>query len=590
MDAIKYGMHFFLRKTAPALLIILFCCPSAFGREAPQIDISVTGLEGELRQNVLAHLSIVRQKDNPRLTDFLVRRLAGNIESEVSTALEPFGYYQPETDVDLAREENIWKIKIDVRTGKPVIITGIDVRLTGPGSGDKELLEAAGKFPLRRDDVLRHQLYENGKSSLLSQANASGYMDAKFSERSIIVNREQRTAEIFLTLDTGQQHLFGRTTFEADFLSHELLTKMLPYKEGDPFSSRALVRLRQSFYNADYFSNVEVAAGGVQKDTSSIPVHVTLTPKKPNKYGFGAGYGTDTGLRGTVEWTNRRLNHYGHQFTITLQPSERKSYYGGVYTIPLKDPRTDRLSLLAMWQKETFENTDTEQRTVSVSYDHVRERGEYSIYFKFLDEDFESGLETGHATLFIPGIKSTLRFADDPLVTERGVRATFELGGAHQDLLSDESFLQASLAAKGIYTFLESWRVIGRFQIGGTMVDTVNDLPPSLRFYAGGDQSVRGYAYKSIGPKDAFDNVLGGRYLLTSSVELEKRLTDSWSAAVFFDSGDAPNNFSDLAMKNGGGAGIRWNAPFGQVRLDVAKPLNDGDGSWRIHFNVGADL
>jgi translocation and assembly module TamA len=122
------------------------------------------------------------------------------------------------------------------------------------------------------------------------------------------------------------------------------------------------------------------------------------------------------------------------------------------------------------------------------------------------------------------------------------------------------------------------------------VVDDLDDLPLSLRFFAGGDQSVRGYGYKKIGPADREGNIVGGRYLFTWSLELERELFDQWSAAVFYDAGSAMNSFTDLTMKEGAGAGIRWNAPFGQVRLDLARAIDDGGNSWRVHLTLGADL
>jgi translocation and assembly module TamA len=582
--------HFRIHRLAVFVLLLLCCCPAAHAVENPPVNVSVTGVEGEIHKNVLAHLSIARQKDNPRLTDYLVRRLARKAEGEVKKALQPYGYYHPEVRVDLVRQEDAWQVNIGIAPGRPVTVGTLVIELSGPGRQDAELVDAVTLFPLWEGDILAHQLYENGKRDLIAEANGAGYLDAAFTRHRILVNREQRTAEIILDLDTGPRYLFGETTFTADFLSHDLLVKMLPYSKGDPFSSRKLVRLRQSLYNSGYFSSVDVASGEAGEDSHSIPVEVVLTPRNSNVWGLGIGYGTDTGVRGTAEWNNRLLNRHGHQFRLTMQPSERKSYYGGVYTIPVRNPLRDRIALLAKWEKEDFENTETEQRSASVSYDHIGEKGEYSLYFKFLDEDFDSGGDTGHATLFIPGLKTTYRLADDRLVTRRGIRATINLSGAHRELLSDASYVQGSLAAKGIYALVSGWRAIGRFQLGGTLVDEFFELPPSLRFYAGGDQSVRGYAYKSIGPRDAFGNIIGGRFLLAWSAELEKKLSERWSAAVFVDSGDAPDNLTELAMKTGAGIGLRWNAPFGQIRLDLASAVSEGADSWRIHFNVGADL
>ena len=579
-----------MKITCFLFLAFLTLSTYAFGQENLHIEVSVSGLEKALEKNVLSRLSIVKLKDNPRLTDFLFQQLIKESARETASALQPFGYYSPEINVYQKRVDNVWQVVIDVKPGAPVIISSITVHVTGAGQQEEQILKAVDRFPLGQGDKLDHQLYKKGKKALTSKVIDLGFKDVAFTRHSVEVNRENRSAVISLVLDTGPVYRFGPTTFNADFLTQGMLSRMLPYSEGDPYNPRSLVQLRQSFYNSEYFSQVEVIAGDPDRESLAIPIKVTLERGLRNKYGFGVGYGTDTGIRGKIDWTNRRLNRYGHQLNLIFQPSERKSYFGGIYTVPIKNPRRERLSWLVKWEKEDFENTETEQRSISLSYDYIRQEGEHSVYLKYLDEDYDTGWETGKATLLMPGLKSTIRVADDRLMTIKGIRATLDVTGAGNKILSDTTFVQASLSTKAIYTFYTDWRLIGKFNAGGTLIDTIYDLPPSLRFYAGGDQSVRGYAYKSISPRDPFGNVLGGRYLLTYSVEIERTLFDNWSGALFFDSGDTFNAFENLAMKNGAGFGIRWNAPFGQVRLDLANALSEGGNSWRIHFNVGADL
>lgn len=584
------------RRSFPILYFFFYLCLASpcFGQDTNKvIDVSVTGLDDTLLKNVLSSLSLVAQQNNEAMTENMVRRSYYQADDEIKKALEPFGYYSPTIQKEIHQEGEIWYVEIHVAPGEPIKMIEVDVRITGAGKDDKKLREIITQFqfPLSQGDILNHQLYEKGKKELSSKAIAAGYRDTAFRKNIVEVDRLNRVARIFLILDTGPQYLFGQTTFEIDFLSKKLLYRMLPYAEGDPYSPRKIIQLRQLFSNSGYFSNVSVKTANPAPGSLDVPISVSFSPKNPNKYGFGIGYGTDTGIRGSLEWSNRRVNRYGHQFNLRLQPSERKSSYGLVYTIPIYDPLKDRLSLLGKWEKEIYDNTETESRRTSVGYDHIGQKGEYSVYLEFLDEDYEVGRETGHATLLNPGLKSTWRITDNRLKTKNGARFTFNLTGTSEDIsFSDTSFLQGSLSSKGILTLFEQWRMIGRFRIGSTLVDNIWDLPPSLRFYAGGDQSVRGYAYKSIGPTDPFGNVVGGKNLFTYSLEIERKLFGSWSAALFFDSGDAPNSFDDLNMRNGAGFGIRWNAPFGQVRLDIANAVSENNNSWRIHFNVGADL
>ena len=563
---------------------------TAFGQQSKVIDVSVSGIDGALLANVLSVLSMVQHQSNERMTENMVRRSYNKADEEIKKALEPFGYYSPEIKKNLSKEGTLWKVQVSVFPGDPVRIVELDIQLTGSGKDDQSLLEMLSIFPLHQGDILDHELYAKGKKELSSKAIAAGYRDAQYTRSIVEVDRQKFNARIVLSFDTGPQYLFGATTFDADFLNEGLLHRILPYTDGDSFSPKKIIQLRQTFFNSDYFSKVEVKTGDVAPGSYSVPVFISLSPKNPNKYGLGIGYGTDTGVRGSLKWTNRRVNSYGHQFNLQLQPSERKSNFGAVYTIPLYDPIKDKFALLGKWENETYDTTETELKKISVSYDHIGKKLDYSIYLAYLDENYEIGQKTGNALLLMPGITSTWRLADNRLKTRNGFRVSIDLTGSNENIVADTDFFQASLNGKGILTFFEQWRVIGRFQLGGTLVDTISDLPPSLRFYAGGDQSVRGYEYKSIGPTDPAGNVLGGTHLITYSLELERQLFDNWSAALFFDSGDATNSLTDLNMKNGAGVGIRWNAPFGQVRLDVANAISEDENSWRIHFNVGADL
>jgi len=570
-------------------LVILFNSSFALSQDLKSVEVSVSGLDDPLRSNVLAALSL-KQEENSRLTDTVIQHLFSKAEQEIRSALQPYGYYSPVVDKSLTPQGDIWRAAFAIAQGEPVRIIELALDLTGEGGNDRAMTEVAGRFPLQIGDIFDHRQYEEGKKLLTSAALMAGYRDVAFTSRTVVVDPEHFNATIRLVLDTGPRYYFGTTSFQAEFLRHAFLRRLLPYKEGDPFYPKALVELRRSLLASEYFSNVEVITGEPSPASRKIPVLVSLEQRNPNKYGFGIGYGTDTGARGSVEWTSRLFNRNGHQVSVQLQPSERKNVFGGVYTIPIRDPRRDRLALLAKWEKESFDSTDTEQRTVSFSYDHIHGKGEYSLYLAYLDEDYDIGLDTGRATLLTPGIKSTWRLADDRLRTGRGVRVTLNLTGADRNVFSDTSFVQGSVSSKAIVALHGGWRVIGRFQLGGTVVDNIDDLPPLLRFYAGGDQSVRGYAYKSIGPQDPLGNVLGGRYLATYSAEVERTIVDNWSAALFWDSGDAFNSLSDIAMQNGCGVGIRWNLPFGQLRLDLAKAISGEGGAWRIHFNVGADL
>ncbi len=573
-----------------ALLLTVWTCAHAVAAP-PAITVDIAGdLTEQQRQNIRSHLSLTRFPDNETPSEAVFNRLYGKARPEAAKALEPFGYYTPDITTSQWSQNGSRHVEIKVAAGPPVTVTEVTIALSGPGEQDAALKEAIRRFPVHRGDALDHQIYEDGKDKLVTAALENGYHRAAFRNNRVAISRKTLSASMRLNLDTGPRYLVGPLTFDTDVIDHELLRKISPVREGDPFSPRALTRLRQSLFNVGYFKTVDLEYDPDRAVAGRVPVRVALTPNLTHKYSIGLGYGTDTGARGTLEYTNRLVNRFGHQLDIQLQPAQWKSNLGGTYTIPIGDPRKDRLALTGKYETEEFDNTDIKTLNATVSHDHFREWGEYSTYAQFLDERYSIGAGgTAQDSLVVPGFKGSVFWADDRITTKRGIRFTATVIGSEENVLADTTFLQSTLRTKAIYTFFDQWRLLGRGEIGTTLVDDIYALPPTLRYYAGGDQSVRGYGYKKIGPVDAGGNILGGKNLLTYSVELERSLFDAWSGAIFYDSGSVMNDFSETTFHSGAGVGLRWNGVFGQIRLDVAKSL-DEDGSWRVHFTMGADL
>ena len=563
--------------------------PNAYCQPNPSYLVIINGIEGELKDNVLTRLSLTKYKNSENLSPHLLSRYRDKAREEIKEALQPFGYYSPFISI-LPRPQNKQdSLEITIDKGPPTRVEQIRIDCLGKGCDSPWIVELNKSFPLQYGDILDHRKYTSGKQQLITTALNNGYQKARLSRNRIEVSTKKNSADIALTLELGERYYFGPITYQCDFINHSLLKKITPQKKGDPLSPRAITRMRQLLLGTGYFATTDIIYNLKTATSGRVPVSVKLTPSVVNRYGVGIGVGTDTGFRGSLEWYNQRINRFGHQFDMQLQPSERKSRFGGVYTIPISDPKKERLSLVGKWENENFDNTESKSWTSAISYDQLKKNGEYSLYLKLLDEDYVAGLDSGHATILAPGASITWRWTDDRINAKHGLSLTGTLTGGNSNLLSDTTFVQGSVRTKAIYAFLPSWRFIGKSDIGITAADEFLELPPSLRFYAGGDQSVRGYGYKRIGPEDADGNVIGGPYLFTYSVEMEKELFENWGAALFFDSGTATNSWDQLTMQNGAGIGIRWNASFGQVRLDLAKALDEGN-SWRIHFNIGADF
>lgn len=561
----------------------------------PHVNVQIHGtLSDNLRQNINGSLSLTRLDNKEPLTKATFLRMYDKTRAEAARALQPFGYYDPTISISQQQvQPDTWQVVLNVDPGPPTLVTKVEITVTGPGAEDTSTAALIRDFPLHQGNQLNDPVYEQGKDQLITRMLDKGYNRAYLSMSRVEVRKRDYSAKIILKVDTGPRYVIGPIAFKADFLSQSLLQKITPVHEGDPLSPKALTRMRQSLYDAGYFSevNIKYNLDDASPDTHKVPVTVLLKPDLAHKYGIGLGYGTDTGPRATLAYTNRHINSLGHQLTLQWQPAQYKSSFSGVYSIPIGDPDRDRLSLTSSYATEEFDNTKTETFSNIISADHVRSWGDYSTFFQILKENYSTGAvgDEGNVIYALPGIKGSLFWADDRINTTRGLRLSASVKGSKDGFAADSDFLQANINLKVIYQFWDKWKIIGRTDLGSTLVGDISALPPSLRYYAGGDESVRGYGYKKIGPTDGYGNILGGKNLFVYSIELDRVLFGKWSGAVFYDSGATGNSFADLTMQSGAGVGIRWSGVFGQIRLDLAKSLDDGN-SWRIHLTMGADL
>ncbi|MFA6687449.1 MAG: BamA/TamA family outer membrane protein [Desulfuromonas sp.] len=164
-----------------------------------------------------------------------------------------------------------------------------------------------------------------------------------------------------------------------------------------------------------------------------------------------------------------------------------------------------------------------------------------------------------------------------------------DIHGGVKSPLTETTFLRTSINVRSVLPVARRGRVLVRGELGTIQTDAFSDLPPSQRFFAGGDQSVRGYGFQELSPKNQDGDAIGGEHLAVASIEADYLVYKNFGVATFFDIGNAGSKIlSDL--KRGVGIGLRYRSVFGMLRLDVARPLDDSTNSLRVHISIGADL
>ena len=571
-------------------LAVLLFTSTAIAADAPhaEIQISITGLSDELRDAVTKNLSLSAQKNHPLLNDALIKRLHKQAEQEIRQALQPFGYYRPVVTTTLDRDNGHWLAQYHIDAGAPVRLVAVDVSLTGPGSADTVLQKWLKAYPLKVGDIPLQKVYEDAKQELLQLARDRGYFDGALLKRRIHIDLDTYQATLSLHYDTGPRYRFGAIRFDQHEFSEDFLRRYLSFQPGDAYNATKLLSLRRALADSDYFDRIEITPQIDQAADRAVPVTIRLVARKKHRYLAGIGYSTDTGPRGMLGFENRRGNAYGHKYDMSLRQSEIRTRADAHYTVPLQRPNLDYIVYSMGWIDE---NTSTLQRTtssVAVDYTQQLRRWQRTVGVSYELERYRLG-NRDNSTLLIPHAQWQRIKADRRIHTGHGWSLSLDTRGASEAILSDASFLQERLDSKYIYTFANDNRLLLRGTAGASWTPKLVDLPASQRFLTGGDQSIRGYAYNSLGPTDSDGTVIGGSNLLVGSVEYEFNITGRANLAVFMDAGNAYNNNEFKAIR-GAGFGLRWQFPIGDVGIDLACALDRPGDPWRLHITLGPDL
>jgi len=557
-----------------------------------QVDLEVSGVEGKILDNVEAALSfptglVQDKKVNLRWLE----RFRKTVPQKVASALEPFGYYESQTDSELKTiSENHYRLSVRIDAGLPVRIRSVRVDLQGEGAEKKRLAELAGRFPLRTGDILNQEAYENAKSRIRARAVDLGFLAAEYRVHEIRIHRAERWAEIELRLDTGPEFRFGPVSFQgAPAYPEAFLKRYQSFKTGDVFSYARLAETQMQFLDSDRFKDVSVVAREDAAVDRQVPIDVNLTPSARIRLRPGVGYGTDTGARFSLRYKDLDVFELGHELTADLLLAELTQSFTAAYIIP--DAR-DLRTYSAVRAGSIQEDLDTyETRSLFVEFEHVRNLGQgqiASVFVRLLEENSKIGeVEDFDSRILLPGARYSRRGYPSLVRPRKGYYFGLEVRGAHENLGSDTNLFQCLASGNFLMPLPGRFSLFARFEGGATLYDDpFSSFPASLRFFAGGDQSVRGYAYQSLGPKSG-QEVVGGKHLAVGSLEIERAVGKDWGVAVFYDAGNAFDSLSGLDLAQGAGIGIRYYTMIGPIKIDLARQMDREDPSYRLHVSVG---
>jgi len=625
------------------LLAMCLHVPTVFG---DQLEIVVNGVEDPLLTNVQARTRPFRIAGNTRLSRRRLAAIVADTELEAGRALRPFGFYHAViSSVLRSTGDRNWEITLQIDKGPPIIISDFRVEVSGPGAADRSLLGWKDNWPLTSGVVLNQVTWEEQKLRALSLAEAHGYLGAAFSEQVIELDLERNQASLLLFLETGEQAVMGSILINQDMVNPQVLENLPRFEQGDPYNAWLLEQFRLDLWRTGYFNNIEVTEERRLEDSPPrVNLTVNMEPRKLNTYQGSLGFGTDTGVRLQAMWSRHLLSSRGDSLDVGLGWQDQYNEF--LFRTNYRQPRL--VSARQYWTAELLFRTENQAFKVRPGGDPDRlltlargnvddysfkpgwlrirslKRGQQQIfehwYLQYLRErtnfhpsdeaapEYAGPLISGDELESLGSDNESISIGvswDWPAVRGNGFAT---VGHSQKARLftsntawgSDLDFSQAYLSSRWNAIWNDRWKILLRGEIGysdahvserlveaGDEVIQISatELPYAYRFKAGGSQSVRGYGFEELS-----NNNIGSNHIVTASAEIEMRFLENWSAAVFFDVGNAFNEWDTMTLKKGAGIGIRWYSIAGPIRLDFAQALDQPDKPWRIHFTIGSPL
>lgn len=572
----------------PVVGALLVMCAHLKAQEENFPLINITGADPELQANILSHLQVRREACDaplPRL-----QRQTARVKADVVRAANALGYYQSTNTIRFSSGAACWQLDLDVTPGTRVVLDEVVLQVLGSAEEQAWFSDILADSPLRTGAPLHHGEYETLKNALSARAADNGFFGARFEQAEIAVDVQTGQADIDLVFNPGQQYRIGEVTITKDGnLSDELIERLMPIRTGDQYSSSVLAELNQQLDASQYFRQIRVAPQIRSAVDQTIPIDVSLLMRPRQAWTGGIGYTTDTGPRTRLSYENRFVNPGGHKIFADSTLSEVQAQVNGNYVIPLADAARQSLNLAVGFSSDNTDSFENKQLKLQAALRNENSSGwQQSVFVDFQRDDFVVDVQEATTKLTMPGVSISRTIADNLINPAQGWKLFSQVRGASDSVFSDSTFIQASANAKYVTSFGRS-RLLTRLDVGATWIDDTIELPASLRYFAGGDQSIRGFKYQALGPLNENGEVAGGKQLIVGSVEYDFLFRNNWRMAVFADSGNAFDDTSAFEFEHSAGIGIRWLSPIGQIRVDLAHPF-DAEESFRLHITMGPDL
>ena len=599
---------------ALAAMLAVLPCRTADARTA-KIVLAVSG--DERMQADLKELVEGFEKKQPLSGDSLgLLQGAQAALTRINSALRSRGYYdakvgatvdgRPITEaaaldaIDARPDNDPVTFSFEVATGPRYRIA--DVVIRPPGSEASLPAIDRAKLGLATGDPADATAILGAHDKLITELRKQGFALASI-KRDVVVNHATQEATVTFVAETGPLARMGPVHFSGtDKIDTVWLQRRVPFKEGEPYDPAKVEALRGRLTSLGVFNAVRIKPASTLDASGELPFDVELTDRPLRSIGFSVAYETQLGFSVSGFWTHRNLFGQAESLRLTAEINHISQGYAILDTgfafranfrkpdwwLPQQDLRLEAAGL-----REVLDAYTRNAVTAYAGFDRTfspRWQARLGLAGD-LSRITRNGITMDYALVGLP-LSILYNRANSDLDPTDGYRLDLDVTPW---VYSRDFFTVMRLTGRHYFDFSDSGRSVlaTRASFGTEPAISIGGIPPDKLFYAGGGGSVRGFVYQSAGPRDAFNNPLGGASVIEASVEFRQRIGPSWGAVAFVDAGSAyPDFFPDFSIfapRVGAGVGARYYTDFGPVRVDVGFPLNrrSGDPPFGVYVSLG---
>ena len=570
---------------AALVLLGLLVAGVAFAQVQYRVEIDAPE---EMTQVLREGLRLMRWKDDPQMSAEQLRRLADDAVREARETAATEGYFSARAEVTVDERPGEWLVRLKLEPGERTHVVDVDIDIRGPAADDAEAralrARVRERWSLRRGQPFRQADWDAAKRGAVRELSGWRYASARVAHSEALIDPQARSARLGVALDSGPPFRFGELRISGTRrFSDELVENLSPFRPGDVYDRDQLLVFQRRLLESGYFVSVQADVDPAEGKPDASPVRVAVIEANTQHIEAGISYSTDVGARLEIRYSDQDVLDSAWRFRSGLRLDEQiRNLQLDLDTPPRPGGRWN--SFTARGRETDIQNERTRELAAGVSHNWGAEVAPSAVILSaHAEEQHVAGQPDDNRHAIYGGFRRSFRRTDDYVLPRSGYLGAFEIGGAPSALAS-RAFLRALISGSFFVPNGRRGDILLRGQAGRVLADSREGIPSTFLFRTGGDQTVRGYDFESLGVP-VRNAIVGGRRLIVMSAEYIHWFSDAWGLAGFVDAGDAWDGGSELQAAVGTGFGARFRTPIGPIRADLA--YGERTQQWRLHFSVG---